>query len=484
MSWQDVSALAPILWTTVGGLAVLLADAFIRRQGQGHLLFVAVVFLALAGASAFDGLDQPARSVFAGALSADAFASFFQLTFIIVAALSLSLGSAYFRLEGHEIPEYAPLLMFATVGMMVMAAATDMIAIFLGLETMSIALYVLAAIQRRSAHSNEAGFKYLILGAFSSAFLLYGMAMLYGVSGSTHLPTIAANAAASAGTLSWLGWGLVLVGLGFKIAMVPFHMWTPDVYAGAPAPVVGFMAAGVKAASFAALLRLVWTGLPEFDAIWFGLLAILAVATMCVGNILALAQGNLKRMLAYSAIAHAGYLLVGVIASTPASGDRAAQGMLFYLFVYALMNVGAFGLIGYVHERDGERCELAGFSGLSRRSPAAAAAMTVLLLSLAGVPPTAGFWGKLYVFEAAVREGHLALAVIAVLNSAVAMYYYLRVVVIMYMREPGEVRYERSDLQAGAAMLLLAAAILWIGLQPSPVAELARRGVEALANSL
>jgi NADH-quinone oxidoreductase subunit N len=483
MSWQDVSALAPILWVTLGGLAVLLTDAFIRREGQGHLLFVAIVFLALAGASAVDALDQPARSVFAGALVADAFAAFFQLAFVIVAAISLALGNSYFQREGQGIPEYSPLLLFATAGMMVMAAATDMITIFLGLETMSIALYVLAAIQRRSAHSNEAGFKYLILGAFSSAFLLYGMAMLYGVTGSTHLPTIAASAAASAGTLSLLGWGLILVGLGFKIAMVPFHMWTPDVYEGAPAPVVGFMAAGVKAASFAALLRFVWAGLPAFDGLWFGLLAILAVATMCVGNILALAQGNLKRMLAYSAIAHAGYLLVGVIASNPVPGDSAAQGMLFYLFVYALMNVGAFGLISYVHERGGERCELAGFNGLARRSPATAAAMTVILLSLAGIPPTAGFWGKLYVIEAAVREGHLTLAIIALLNSAVAMYYYLRVVVVMYMREPGELRYESKGLQAGAAMLLVAAAILWIGLQPAAVSEMARRGVEALAGS-
>lgn len=484
MTVADASSLAPVLWTVLGGVAVLLTDAFVRRESTGHLTFVAVVFLALAGASSIDGLDVEPHSIFEGALAADAFAAFFQLVFVIVALLTLALGQAYFRREAKPVVEFTPLVLFATAGMMVMVGATDLVTIFLGLETMSIALYVLAAIQRHSGFSNEAGFKYLILGAFSSAFLLYGMAMLYGSTGTTHLPTMAAQAAETTGLLYYLGWGLVLVGLGFKIAAVPFHMWTPDVYSGSPAPVAGFMAAGVKAASFAALLRLVWTGMPVFDGVWAGMLVGLAALTMTAGNIIALAQSDLKRLLAYSAIAHAGYLLVGLVASSPSPGDPAAQGMLFYLLVYALMNLGAFGLVTLVHRREGEQVELAGFSGFARRSPVAAAAMTVLLLSLAGIPPTAGFWGKLYVFESAFRAGHVHLAILALLNSAVAMYYYLRVIVVMYMHEPGDLRYEHSGLQARAAMVILAVTILWIGLQPAPLAELARRGVEALASSL
>jgi len=388
----------------------------------------------------------------------------------------------YFSRERVFVPELYPLVLFATVGMMVMVAATDLVTIFLGLETMSVALYVLAALQRRSMASNEAGFKYLILGAFSSAFLLYGMALLYGTTASTHLPTMAervADGSVETGALYWAGWGLLLVGLGFKVAMVPFHMWTPDVYEGSPAPMAGFMAAGVKAASFAALLRVMWVGMPGVGETWIPAVSVLAVATMVVGNVLALAQTSLKRMLAYSAIAHAGYLLVGVVASQPSADDAAARGILFYLFVYALMNLGAFGLITLVSRADGERTQLSGFAGLARRNPVAAAAMAVFLLSLAGIPPTAGFWGKLYVFEA----GHVGMAVIAVLTSAVALYYYLRVIVIMYMREPGSERYEGDDAQVGATMVALAAAVVWVGLFPGPVTELARRGVQALFSS-
>jgi NADH-quinone oxidoreductase subunit N len=371
--------------------------------------------------------------------------------------------------------------------MMVLASATDLVTLFLGLETMSIALYVLAAIQRHSLFSNEAGFKYLILGAFSSAFLLYGMALLYGSTRTLNLElmvAVAQNDPAIADSLLFMaGWGLILVGLGFKVAMVPFHMWTPDVYDGSPAPVAGFMAAGVKAASFAALLRVAWAGAPTFFTIWGPALTALAILTMVFGNVVALAQTNLKRLLAYSAIAHAGYLLVGVLVSRPDSGDLAASGVLFYLLSYALMNIGAFALVTLVSRGEGENADLSGFAGLARRNPVAAAAMAVCLLSLAGIPPTAGFWGKLYVFEAAIQGGRVGLAVVALLNSAVAMFYYLRVIVAMYMREPQAEAYDGDNVQIGATLALVAVLILWIGLFPGPAFELAQRGTAALAGS-
>lgn len=488
MSWADVQLIAPMIWLAAGGIAVLLVDAFWRREGQGHLTATAVLFLILAGASIAQqiqpGADASGR-VFGGAMVIDGFSHFFNLAFLLVAFLSVAVGSVYFAREEHPLPEFYPLVLFATVGMMVMAAANDMVTLFVGLETMSISLYVLAAIQRHSLFSNEAGFKYLILGAFSSAFLLYGIALLYGTTQTLQLDTmlqrVRMDASIAGEPLFLVGWALILVGLGFKVALVPFHMWTPDVYDGSPAPVAGFMAAGVKAASFAALLRVAWAGTPTFTEQLGPLLVGLAIVTMVFGNIVALAQTNLKRMLAYSAIAHAGYLLVGVVASQPRPDDGAAQGVLFYLLTYGLMNVGAFALVSLVSRRDEEMAELSGFAGLAKRNPIVAAAMAVFMLSLAGIPPTAGFWGKLYVFKAAVAEGYVVLAVVALLNSAVAMFYYLRVIVTMYMREPQHEAYDGDSVQIGAAMTAAAVALLYFGLAPAPLANLARQGAAALA---
>ena len=490
MSWADAQAIAPMIWLTLGGVAVLLVDAFWRREGQGHLTATSVIFLVLAAVSVVGKLDAGPvvdGRAFGGALVVDGFSHFFDLTFILVAFLSIATGSVYFAREEKPLPEFYPLVLFATVGMMVMAAANDMVTLFVGLETMSISLYVLAAIQRHSLFSNEAGFKYLILGAFSSAFLLYGMSLLYGTTQTLQLDTmlqrVRLDPAIASEPLFLVGWALVLVGLGFKVALVPFHMWTPDVYDGSPAPVAGFMAAGVKAASFAALLRVAWAGSPTFVEQLGPLLVGLAILTMVFGNVVALAQSNLKRMLAYSAIAHAGYLLVGVIASQPRPDDGAAQGVLFYLLTYGLMNVGAFALVTLVSRRDEEMAELSGFAGLAKRNPVVAAAMAVFMLSLAGIPPTAGFWGKLYVFKAAVDEGFVVLAVIAMLNSAVAMFYYLRVIVTMYMRDPQHEAYDGESVQVGAAMTAAAVALLYFGLLPGELAELARQGATALASA-
>lgn len=487
MSWSDVVLLAPMVWVALGGVAVLLVDAFVKRKGQGHLSFVSVLFLAIAALSQAQLLQEGGGPglLLGGAIAADAFGGFFNLVFLVVAFASIATGSVYFAREKRPVPEFYPLVLFATVGMMVMASANDLVTLFVGLETMSIALYVLAAIQRHSLFSNEAGFKYLILGAFSSAFLLYGMALLYGSTRTLDLHQILFNARLDPSIVTdplfVAGWALVLVGLAFKVALVPFHMWTPDVYDGSPAPVAGFMAAGVKAASFAALLRVSWAGQPTFGDALGPVLAALAVLTMVFGNVVALAQSNLKRMLAYSAIAHAGYLLVGVLASDPRPDDAAARGVMFYLLTYGLMNVGAFALVSLVSRRDEELAELSGFAGLAKRNPLVAASMTVFMLSLAGIPPTAGFWGKLYVFDAAIRQGFVGLAVIALLNSAVAMFYYLRVVVTMYMREPQHESYDGQDMQIGATMAAAAVALLYFGLFPGPLVELARQGAAALA---
>ncbi len=476
-----------MLWLTVGGCVLLLVDAFVERERKGHLAVLAGIFLSIAALSARDQFGDHGGSLLSGALNADAFGSYFHLTFILIALLTVALGAVYFRREERETAEFYPLVLFATVGMMIMASATDMISIFIGLELMSVAIYVLVASQRHSLFSVEAGFKYLLLGAFSSAFLLYGLALLYGAMGTTSFTAMAQQvrqgAEVTAKPFFWMGWGLVLVGLGFKIAMVPFHMWTPDVYEGAPAPVAGFMAAGVKAAAFAALLRVAWVGLPAMAPTWTALLSGAAVVTMTFGNLVAIAQSSLKRMLAYSAIAHSGYLLVGVISVGGQPSDPATRGVLFYLATYAIMNVGAFAIVTLVSRRGEELTQLAGYAGLARRSPLAAVALTVCMLSLAGVPPTAGFWGKFYVFEAAVRAGRVPLAVIAVLNSVVAAYYYLRVVVQLFMREPGEEAYAGSDVQASVVLTAAAVLLLWIGLFPAPVAELALRGAQALAAS-
>lgn len=490
MSWSEVWMIMPMVWLALGGMTVLVVDAFVRREGQAHLTLTSLLFLGLAAGAAFSRLDAGTVkdvAVFGGALRADQFANYFNLVFVGIAILSILTGAIYFGRERKPVPEFFPLVLFATVGMMVLASATDLVTLFVGLETMSIALYVLAAIQRHSIFSNEAGFKYLILGAFSSAFLLYGMALLYGSTRTLNLEVMAAvvrsDVAIAQNVVFVAGWGLILVGLGFKIAMVPFHMWTPDVYDGSPAPVAGFMAAGVKAASFAALLRVAWAGAPVFFEAWGPLITALAIVTMSFGNVVALAQTNLKRMLAYSAIAHAGYLLVGVLVSRPEVDDAAATGVLFYLLGYALMNIGAFALVTLVSRRGSEGAELSGFAGLARRNPVASAAMAICLLSLAGIPPTAGFWGKLYIFEAAIRTGYVGLAVVALLNSAVAMFYYLRVIVTMYVKEPEGEAYEGNNLQIGLTMAVVAVLIVWIGLFPGPVTELARQGTAALANS-
>jgi NADH-quinone oxidoreductase subunit N len=407
----------------------------------------------------------------------------------VTAGLSLLVAIDYLGRHDMQRGEYYALLLFATSGMMLMAAATDLIVVFLGLEIMSVALYILAGFNREQLASAEAAMKYFILGAFASAFFLYGAALMYGATGTTNLARMGewlsrGQALLDQDPMALVGLGLLLVGFAFKVAAVPFQWWTPDVYQGAPTSVTAFMSVGAKGAGFAALIRLLHSafGQMEYTTNWAVVAAILAALTMTIGNIVALTQKDVKRMLGYSSIAHAGYILVGVAAAN----ESGVRGVLFYLLVYAFMNVGAFAVASVLERRGEFSTTLRDYAGLSQREPLLAAAMAVFMLSLTGIPPLVGFWGKLFVFRAAVESGQSWLAVVGVINSAVSAFYYLGVVVQMYMRGPmeyasvlageeGEVKKPGGvTLQAaiGTAVLLAMVLTIVLGLWPGPVARL------------
>jgi NADH-quinone oxidoreductase subunit N len=374
--------------------------------------------------------------------------------------------------------EYYALVLLSTSGMAFMAAANDLIVIFLALEIMSVAVYVLAGTLRGDARSAEAALKYFLLGAFASAFFLYGIAFFYGATGSTRLDVIArAVAADGSSPYLLLGTALVLVGFGFKVALAPFHLWTPDVYEGSPTAITALMAVGVKAAGFAAFARVFSQALGATAAHWSWLLAALAVLTMTIGNVTAVSQTSVKRMLAYSSIAHAGYALVGLVVGTPAGGAA----LLFYLAVYAAMNVGAFGVLAALGRRGEPNENLADMAGVGFRQPVLGLAMVVFMLSLAGIPPTAGFEGKFYLFSAAVDAGWVWLAVISVVNSLVSVYYYFGVLVQMYMVEGTKPLVRAASRPALLATILIAvAATMLLGLFPAGAMDLARTSFHSL----
>ncbi|MFQ6112428.1 MAG: NADH-quinone oxidoreductase subunit N, partial [Nitrospinota bacterium] len=386
---------------------------------------------------------------------------------------------SYGEREGLTYGEYYCLILFATMGMILMAGGNNLLTIFLGVEVISISLYVLAGFLKTRARSNEAAVKYFLLGAFATGFLLYGIALIYGATGTTDLTRISAFAlkgAAQGNILLLAGMALLIVGLGFKLAAVPFHMWTPDVYEGAPTSVTAFMSAGPKAAVFAAFFRIFAAALPQLKPDWTALLWVIAVLTMTLGNVVALAQFNIKRMLAYSSIAHAGYLLIAVVV-----GDRlASSGLLFYLLAYTLMNLGAFGVVAALETREGGALDLRDYRGLGYKYPGLAFAMGVFMFSLSGIPPTAGFVGKFYIFSAAVNSGFIWLAVIGVLNSVVSVYFYLRVVVYMYMLEPTrELAAPPLSIYTVIALILTVLGTLGLGVFPSLFMELAQRSIIA-----
>ena len=429
----DLIALAPVLVLSVFAMLVLVLDLWGGRN-KSLLVFTSLVGLLMTAISAFAKHPIPAYS-FNDSYIVDHMSLFFICIFTISSALAILLSVEYNEREGIRAGEYYALILFCTVGMILLASSTDMIMIFLGIEIVSICLYVLAGIRRNDHRSNEAALKYFLLGAFATGFLLYGMTLVYGSTGSTNLFKIAEfvqNPSAQSSPLLLMGLVLLIIGFGFKVASAPFHMWAPDVYQGAPTPVTAFMAVGPKAAAFAAFFRVFAEAFPEMSPSWEMLLSIIAVLSMFVGNLGAIMQTNIKRMLAFSSISHAGYILMAVIAKS----SLGSSSMLFYMLTYAFMTFGIFGIIIILGRKGEENLEIQNYSGLAYKHPLIALSMTIFLLSLGGLPPFAGFVAKFYLFSAAVQEGLLTLVIIAVLNSAISFYYYLKIVVFMYMKEP------------------------------------------------
>jgi NADH-quinone oxidoreductase subunit N len=474
----DLWALGPAIALSTGALLLLLLEFLPTRPGSNRGAIVSLLTLAAAVACVFRAGDAK-RSLFEGMFVQDGFTVFFTLLFCAIAALAVLQSWDYLKRTRINQAEYYALLLSATLGMILMAASNDLITIFLGLELMSLSLYVMVGFRHSHLESSEASLKYFLLGAFASGFLLYGIALLYGATGTTQLPRMAMFLGDSpvSNPLFLCGALLLLIGFAFKIAAVPFHMWTPDAYEGAPTPVTGYMSAGAKAAAFAALLRVLLSALGDIGTEWRPILSWVAILTMTVGNVTALLQQNLKRMLAYSSIAHAGYVLVAVVAG----GTDGASAALFYLAVYALMNLGAFGVLGLLGRGGEERVLVSDLAGLGFKQPLLGLAMAVFMLSLGGIPPTAGFMGKVYVFGVAVKAGLIPLVVVGVLNSVVSIYYYLRVTVAMYMQEPtGEPVDVAWTGSAAIALIVTLALTLYFGVQAHALLNEAQRSVFGL----
>ncbi len=477
----DLRPLVPAIIVGVTALVVLLAQAFTPKDKRAPSFPLSLIGLVGALAAVwllFTGTGRGA--VLAGAVSADAFSLYFQALILGIAAVAVLLSPSYLRANGGERGEFYALLLMSVVGMLGLVSSLELVSLFVALEITSIALYAMAGMVRDRPESQESALKYFVTGSFSSAFFLYGIALLYGASGSTSLDRVAlALSSLSPDTigLAVLGAGMLLVGFGFKVAAVPFHTWAPDVYEGAPTPATAFMSAGVKAAAFGALIRVFGSGLPALAGEWQPLVAALAATSMVVGNLAALGQTNLKRMLAFSSVAHAGYVLVALVAAPHFAGEA----VLFYLVAYGAVNLGAFGTIAALSRDGREPLSLDDVAGLAERRPALAAALTVFLVSLTGIPVTAGFVGKFYLFNAAVSSGWVWLALVGVLMSVVSAYYYLRVVVAMYMRDPvGEDPWAPVAPAARLALGISVALTLALGIYPAPLLALARVAARSL----
>ncbi len=459
----DWSAIGSLMIVSGTGLIVLIFALFSKNVR----LNISIAFAGLAAALVFTisqwGVD---KTGFGGMVILDDFSNTLYVIILTGSLLTLFLSRDLLRSHRPIKGEYLALIAFCTFGMMVMASAGDLVMIFLGVETLSIALYILAGFQRTNEFSLEAALKYFLLGAFASGFLLYGMAYLYGSTGSTNLLKIITFLKASGDLSNYflIGIAFLLIGLSFKIALVPFHMWTPDVYQGAPTPIAAFMSTGVKAAGFAVMLRIFFYTSSAYFMEWQTILWVLAVLTMTIGNIIALSQGNIKRMLAYSSIAHAGYMLVAFVAGT----NEAVSSILYYLMTYTFMNIGAFGVVCFLEHKKKNLHAIKDYSGIGFKRPLLAAAMTIFMFSLAGIPPFAGFFAKFYAFRAAVDAGFIWLPVIGVLNSVVSVYYYLRVVMNMYMKEPVvDFSIFTNKLSVGTALALSVLGVLILGLIPT-----------------
>ncbi len=473
----DLRLLWPELILALGATLLLLSEpGASRRQSRWPAVAALLIGVAAIASLWFTGSGGQTGDHM---LWVDSFTQFFRVLILGSTLLVLLMAPAYVRRLQIESGEFYALILFAALGAILMAGAQNFVVLFLGLEVHSIALYVLAGSRVDRMESEESALKYLLLGAFASAFLLYGIALIYATTGTMNLTEVAAvlRAGEPDRLMLYAGVGLVIVGLGFKIAAVPFHMWTPDVYEGAPTVVTALMTVVPKAAAFAAVLRVFTIGLVPVMGHWQPIWLVLAVLTMSVGNLLALGQTSLKRLLAYSSIAHAGYLLVGVVAGT----ELGRSAVLYYLVAYALMNLGAFAVISMFERSDGRQA-LESYDGLAVRQPVVGGMLALFMFSLAGIPPTAGFMGKLMLFRAAVEAGHQGLAIIAVLNSVVAAYYYLRVVVAVTMREPSESAPPVVATPWGVWVTIAVAALgtLQFGLIPGFVYDFARASTRFL----
>jgi len=464
---------SPALLLAAMAVVVMLAEAFLRPAAKTGFWALTLISLGVAlalTAVLYGQLETPSEA-FGGMLRVDRYGLFFQGVSILAGLLSVAFADDYLDRIEVRVGEYYSLVLFGVSGMALMGLAQDLMMVFIALEVMSIAMYVLCALKRADPRSVESGFKYFILGAFSSGLMLYGISLVYGAVGSTNLADLARflgeDHGGTEGTLLAVGGALLLVGFGFKVASVPFHLWAADVYQGAPLSVTALMASGVKAASFAAFGRLVIGSMGEHAVGWAGGLWWMAALTMVVGNLAALVQNDLKRMLAYSSVAHAGYLLMGLSSAATAPGSDALASLLFYLVAYTFMNAGAFAVLSAFSRDGADSTDIRSLAGLGRTNPWLAAGLSLCLLSLAGIPPTIGFVGKFYLFLAAVQAGQVGLAIIGALGAAAGIYYYLRPMVVMYMEE-GTPRVDLSR-SAMAGLAVSVVAIVVIGLAPSGV---------------
>jgi NADH-quinone oxidoreductase subunit N len=474
----DYAAIIPLLIVALSAIAAMLAEA-IRQPGE-RMYISGFGLIGLAGAALASAFLWGRDAQSFGVIRSDNFALFVNLVLCVIGILTMLFSEDVVEREQLPPGEYYALTLFAICGMMMMAAATDLLVIFVALEILSLSVYVLTGIRRSSAGGAEAAFKYFLLGAFSSAFFLYGIAFAFALSGSTRLEQLGIALSAQGGgappTVALLAVGLLAVGFAFKVSAVPFHMWTPDAYEGAPTIVTAFMSTGVKAAAFAAFVRVFLSALEPMQEQWIPVLSWLAGATMILGAVVGVVQTNVKRMLAYSSIAHAGYLMLGIVAAN--SAGKAA--VLFYLLAYAVTNLGALGIVALLSTPRNQHDQLRDFAGLWHSRPGLAGLMTVFLLSLGGFPPTAGFIGKWYIFTAAVQEGHYALAIIGVLSSVVSVFFYLRIVVMMYMTEGTEAVRPQVPATAMAGLVLATAAVFYLGVLPTQVLDLALDSISTI----
>ena len=485
---QDLLGLLPELVVIGTACLILVLDPILAASKKDLLAWFTLAALAVCLGLTSSQLTGK-QYAFSNMVVIDSYAAFWKLLLYTVTGLTVLLSFAYLKAERLNIGEYYGFILLALAGMMVMVSGADLLTIYLGTELMSLSLYVMAGLKRTDARSLEASAKYFVLGAFSSGVLLYGISLLFGLTGSTRLPVIAEAIAAQGTGSPMLSLSLVLlaVGFGFKMAVVPFHMWTPDVYQGAPTSVTAYMAVASKTASFGAFLRVFTEGLGGMSGDWSTLFTVICLVTLALGNLVAIVQTNIKRMLAYSSIAHAGYALIGVVVAGRPDATASSTGLpsvLLYLAIYSFMTLGAFALVGLLRKEGLESDNIEDYAGLAKREPLAAFFMLIFLVSLAGIPPTAGFIGKFYLFMAAVNGGMAWLAVVAVIFAAISAFYYLRIVMVMYMREPEDAAASQSRLETSPALsFVLACAIagvVFLGLFPNGLWALASQAAPLL----